>query len=1826
MITFRNNQIDREEIEMTTKTPQTDNRNSSGRSTLSTVLLVLICLIIGAIISNAITNRNSSDRIGRYDTASVSIASVHPTGEVPEKTNFTVEFTHGMVAEKNVGLELKNEIIRFEPEIIGKCKWIAVNKLRFYPFEPLAPATNYDAKIIGKFKSLDGLPLKGQLDFSFYTAPLKVENLYGSINYLAEENRGYAAELAVYFNHPVSEEQFKKHFEMNLLESDRKKTKLNYTILKTASDKKLRILSETLDRAQIDDGKIKVKITQGFRSKSGDLGLQKDYITAFGIETDLKVKQIKAVHNQSVRYIQVEFSTPLTTKNLKDYISIDPPMEFKIESNDRILKLRGAFKANNWYTVRIKRGLAGVDGRIILKDLKQKVKTGDLKPSIHFKNDGIYLPLSSSRQVSLETVNIDNVKVEVSKIFTNNLVQLMQNSGHYDYWYSVNKIGRKIETKELAIAGPKNETVSTFIDVGQYYQQGKKGIYQLIARDDERYWSSDSKLIMITDLGLTASLADDDLFVWVNSLSTLKPVPNATIKLYSNNNQLITSGKTNSKGVLIVKNLEILLEDEEFTPFLITSEKADDFSFMKFSSCRMPLTTFDIGGRNYLSNGYEAFLYADRDVFRPNDEAHIAAIVRGVGMSQPDSFPVKLKVLDPMDRSFEVFLKTMDQSGVLDFNLTIPDYAMTGNYIAQLLVADDEIGRLEFIVEDFIPDKTKVEVQTDKQKYKSGETIKIDVKGEYLFGPPAANNDVECKLLIKSFPYSNKKWADYTFGDSESKFSEVEIDLGAAKLNETGEYTFETKVPKNMKPPSALKGLISVSLKEIGGRAVSNNSEVTIHPYPYYIGLRQQVKGYAEIGKDYPLDFIIVNPDGVEETPEKLDVDVYQIIYNSVRRRGNDGRYHWVSDRSDELVDSFQIIPTENRTITYRPGDYGRYKIKVSSPDQNVSSTITFYASGWGYSPWSMENPDRIEIELDRKLYRVKDKAKILIKSPFPGKLLLTILREKVFDYRIVNMPENTATIEIPIKAEYKPNVYISATVIKSLDDFDGESPMRAFGISPLMVDSTDRKLQIEITSPDETQPGKTVNLSLKVKNKKGVSYLALSAVDEGILQLTDFKTPDPFNFFYGKKRLNAEYYDIFSYILPDLKKLASTPAGGGYDDERRKHLTPVGVKRVEPVSLWSGILKTDTNGKANISFEMPEFQGRLRIMAVGVNESYVGNSDVDMFVRDRIILKPTVPRFLTSLDEFTIPVSVFNMTDNDGTFEVKLAVDGDVKILDDAVRHIDIDNKKEKTVFFNMKVGNTIGAAAFHFTASNSTDKTSSLVNLPIRPSSPVITITDSVTISDGKPADIEFPQNFVEGTEGVKLIISAFPQIQFSKSLQYLLRYPHGCIEQTTSRVFPLLYFENLAKVVEPELFEENTAWYFVEEGISRIVSMQRYNGTFSYWPNGRSTNNWGSVYAAHFLVEARKAGYNVPDSAYEDTIKWLNGFVKNRLDSEYQMSRQVYACLVLSLAGKPPKSSINYFKDSKLDDLSVSAQFQLAHCYVLMGDEKTAKELLPADIQPVSVDRETGRNFRSSIRENAIMLMALHEISPDHPGVPVLATELSESSTFGRWYTTQDNAFALLAIGKVLQKHRDTKFTGKVMIDGEVFAQFDTDGLTKDDLAIKGKTVNVSISGTGQCYAYWQAWGVPTVPDFDEYDKGIRVTREYLDIDGKPLNYRKVKHGDLIVGKITMKALNKNLENVIIDDMLPAGFEIENPRILTRAKIPWVAKQDYRPDYVDMRDDRLLIYTSLTKNKYTIYYYTLRAVTKGHFTLPPVSAECMYDPSYTSVQSSGMITIVD
>lgn len=402
---------------------------------------------------------------------------------------------------------------------------------------------------------------------------------------------------------------------------------------------------------------------------------------------------------------------------------------------------------------------------------------------------------------------------------------------------------------------------------------------------------------------------------------------------------------------------------------------------------------------------------------------------------------------------------------------------------------------------------------------------------------------------------------------------------------------------------------------------------------------------------------------------------------------------------------------------------------------------------------------------------------------------------------------------------------------------------------------------------------------------------------------------------------------------------------------------------------------------------------------------------------------------------------------------------------------------------------------------------------------------------------------------------------------------------------------------------------------------------DNNFAYWPGGNSTNYWSSIFAAHFLVEARKAGYQVSDRIYKMMLEALQREAKREARGSHQLQRTAYAVYVLAAAGQPEKSTMLYLKNNRLNDLSDYSEFQLAGAFALSGDLDTALSMLPRNVAPTSDGvRESGRNFNSPVRAHAIMLDVLAEVHPDHPSVSRLVKNLTDAaSAKGRWQTTQENAFAFLAIGKILKQDVDAEYTGTITIDGERLAEFGPTDQRHTSKDWGGKRVRLSLEGTGNSYYQWKSFGVETGSSVEEFDRELQVRRRYLSEDGEPIADSVFKHGDLIVAEISVKALTADLENVVVVDMLPAGFEIENPRLESRAGIPWLSKKRFKPDYTDIRDDRLIFFGKFPRRKEQKFYYSLRAVTQGDFILPPVAAEAMYDPSKSSVASGGSIKIV-
>lgn len=1748
------------------------------------------------------------------------VVSVSPEGEVSPESNLEFNFSSAVVEDKRVDKFYdKEENIILRPKIPGKYKWVSNKKLRLFPYSRLKGATNYLVTIKPEICLAKNKWLIGKKKFKFNTPSLTIMQANSTYVYTTFPSIKRMIEWEIDFNYEVEPEDLKAHTSV-YSQARLISKKLTYQIQPAnIKAKRFKIITEPIEIKEDEEEEVVIRISKGLKPAEGKLGIEVDFLASHTITGKLKINEVYSHSEENLFWIKINFSSCVSAKLAQEYIQVNPKVKFDIEEQGNCLNLSGNFKPGEWYEVTILKGLMANDGTSLHQTFTQNVKIEDLEPFVKFEHQGKYLLRKGELNVSIKSTNIKKILVEVKLIFANNLVHLLNLSpegfDEYEYYYE-EYLSKKIYSEEINLQSERNKVSKTIFNLERFLETKRKGVFNLVVRDSENMWCGDGVVVIITDLGIIAKKSDDHLFVWINSLKKLTPIADVKIKLISKNNQLLAEGITNDDGVCTIENLKEKIED--FEPFIIVAEKDDDFSFLKFSDCIIPTHYFDIGGKEYLTQGYQAFIYSDRGVYRPDDKANLVALVRGKENSLPERFPVVLKIFDPLNRVFKEYKGSLNEQGAVDFELNIPNYALTGRYSAKLFIADKVAGETDFQVEEFIPDRIKVTVKPDKKEYQIGEQMLLDAEGIYLFGPPAAGKRTSGLCRITAWSFIPNGWENYSFGDPDRGFQDITLNLKEATLDENGRHRFDLIIPDNIKPAMALMGQIQIQVLEEGGRAVTQHHTVNIHPYPYYIGLRALSEGYAQIGKEYKIACVSVDKNGQKVMPNQLKVSVYRLVWESILKREESGYCKWISEKHEKLIKTFELKDTE---IGYTPSEYGEYKIMIEDPKTGVSSALHFYASGWGYAPWSLANPDKIKLELDKNDYQPGDTAKLLIKAPFPGKLLLSIEREKVLFYKTFKLEENTGLIDLPIREDYSPNVYLYATIIKELNVDEQITPVRAFGIIPLNVTPWDKKLNIKIASPEVIKPN--TELEINISTHKPDTYLTVMAVDEGICQLTDFKTPDIFDFFYGRRRLNLSSYDIYSYLLPEIKK--SLSSGGGIS---RKHLMPLSVKRVKPVSLYSGLIKTNEYGEMLVRFNVPQFQGQLRIMVVSFKDNCFNSAEKSIKVRDPIVLLPSLPRVLTANDSFKLPVSVYNGTKRNGQIKVTLSVNKLVSVVSERSKDIFVKANKEEVLYFDLIANRGIGKAIFKLTATGLGEKTFYEEELALRPASPVITLTGAGQITPEKPLLISLPGGWIPETQHSKLILSSLPEVKLSSGLQYLLKYPHGCLEQTTSSVFPLLYFSELAQQLEPELFKKHSAEYYLMEGIEKIQRMQLNNGVFSFWPEGRYVNSWGSIYASHFLVEAKKAGYPVNPESYKMMLNYLGEFVTHMPKNNWEIEQRVYACYVLALAGKPNRSAMSFLKEYNLKELPPYTRFQLAGAFAHSGDIKTAKAILPTEIHPqTGREMDTGKNFYSDTKSNAIMLDILVEILPTSPAIPVLVKALFGASDkkLGRWYTTQENAFALLALGKTFKKFKEAKFQGIVKINNKIYKEFSEKGLIIEDKMLAGKKIEISMSGKGSCFYYWQVFGIKEGETFPEYEKGITISRVYLDRNGNKIDLDNLKQGEIIVAKISAKAQKESLENVIICDMLPSGLEIENPRLEARSTIPWIDAQP-KTDYMDMRDDRLILYTSLMYDDWTTFYYTLRVVTKGEFILPPLSAECMYNPNYTAVGLSGRIKVTN
>ncbi|WP_394994889.1 alpha-2-macroglobulin [Emticicia sp.] len=1785
--------------------------------------------------------------IGCSKLNEVNIAARNFEDEIQQAQNLVFTFNKDLVSDSDLENWEAIEYVRIEPKVEGVFKWSAKNELVFSPSNGFKGATNYKAVVTKEIlrKSATKNYSVGNESFEFHTPHLQAQKVESY--WMKGADGKPIAKAKIDFNYPVQEIDIANFLKVAIENIDTK-----FNLNSSPNDQKVLLSLENAPSLK-DESPLKATIGKGVKI-AGSVGTTQEVVELECVLPSpyvVKVVDIESGFEKNQGFVKVITTQQIAADNLKDAFKIEPAVETQTEVIENGFIIKGFFSASEAYTLTIKDNLRGTLGAKLDAEITKDLFFGEMPASIEFTSKkGLYLSSKGSRNVGIRITNIPKVQLKVVKIYENNLLSYVRNNRYenYDYngeqstpngfnyntddqgLYSDIIIDRTIETGNLS----KLHGVSV-LNMPMPEQGKLRGVYLVNLNSNDEYYQNATKLVSVSDLGIIAKKSADgnELMVFVNSIIDAEPMGNVEIKLISTNNQIMETQKTDSKGVIIFENLKE--KAPNFNLAMITARTEDDFNYMLLEDTQIETSRFEVEGKRANSTGFDAFVYGDRDIYRPGETIHFNIVLRDAKWASADEIPLKIRLLLPNGREFKSFLKNTNTQGAIDTSIPLDRAAVTGTYTIEILNGNDVLLTSKSIsIEEFMPDRIKVDV-TAKDIYRSGEMVQMLATATNLFGPPASNRNYEMDFSLKRKAFFAKGFEGYSFDiQNDTKF---EHDLRQGTTDENGQAKQAFQLATTYQDMGLLEGKVFVTVFDETGRPLNRvkSFEVFTQETFYGIGLSDYYVG-THVPMNIPL--VAVSTEGKAKSA-RAEVSVYRIDYQTVVEK-TDGVIKYNSKRQEKLVQTKEVSFSSGKSsIKFIPQVSGEYEIRIAQTGAKSYSSRQFYAYGYGStssSSFEVSNEGQVLMEFDKEKYEIGDKAKVLMKTPFVGKMLITVEKGKVLEHFYVETDKKSAEIDIKITEEMLPNVYVTATLIRPMKSNDMPLTV-AHGFAPMKVEKPSNQLPIEIVAVKESRSKRKQKVTIKTKAN---TEITISVVDEGILQIKNFKTPDIYNYFYQKQALEVSSHDLYQFLFPELSLASSSTGGDGYNLEKR--VNPLSNGRSKLMSVWSGILKTGVGGEVEFEFEIPQFSGDLRIMAVAYKDEAFGSANANMKVKDPIVISTGAPKFLSPNDEVVIPVTITNTTKTATTTNVSVNLTGGLVLQSANNQSVTVPAGKEVRTMFSIKAPTAIGMGSIAVVVNGFKEKFSENIDLTIRPTTSLLKTSMSGVVLTGKTETINLVNDYMVGTAQASLLVSRSPMVQFAKQLDYLLGYPHGCIEQTISKAFPQLYFAEFTKTIAKNSRSLKVSgandWnpqFNVQAAIYKVENMQLASGAVSYWQGGESESWWGTAFAAHFLLESKKTDFEVNQGVLNKMLDYLttktsmqdltetdyiyneNGSWTTRTIAKHEM---IYSLYTLAMAGKANQPVMNYYK-SNLNLLTTDERYMLGASFAQIGDESSFKQLLPKDYTIENTQKQTGGSFASPIRNLAISLNSLVESDPENLQIPKLARILSQTIKSTPYLSTQESVFSFLALGKIAKRSGESDVTASLSVDNKILANFAGTDLSLEK-GVAGKLVSVAAKGKGSLYYFAQQEGLSATGTYKEEDVFLKVRRQFLSRTGQPIS-GSLKQNQLVVVKLSISStLGTPVENVVVTDMLPAAFEIENPRLNEDRNMTWI-KNASTPQHFDIRDDRINFYTTADATEKT-FYYLVRVVSRGKFILGPVAADAMYNGDYRSYSGGSKIVV--
>ena len=1778
----------------------------------------------------------------------VSLDYTNAKGEVPQLGNLVFRFSKSLYPDSLVNNWDSSEYISFEPRIRGRFRWNAPDELVFSPEQPLQPATEYKAHI-GKealrFSKYNDI--RDDDAVSFHTAPLQLGD--AQVTWVLQDENSHQAvpQITLHFNYPVAAEDIKDKLKVDVEGSS-----------KTYSVQTIGYTNDVLVRlngikAEDRSYETKVHIDKGLKPQKG-AGTEEEINTTLSIPSPyvLSINSVESEHDGTQGAVHIYTSQQLTGQNLAQFIHFEPAVNFTVDYEEGGITLRSdKFDAEQSYNFTIASGLRGKVGGVLREEYNGSVAFGELESEVKFTNSkAVYLSKKGGGNIEVRITNTPKIKVVVSKIYENNLLMAnrygytpndreesnsdesgegeIESGDDYSSEYSDALAGDIIYTKEIDTRSLPRSGNGRILNLSQIEDRipEARGIYHIMIRSTKDYWVRDSRFVSFSDIGLVAKQGDNKLFVFANSIKSATPVQGVTVNVYGANNQLVGTGTTNGDGAaevpIAVKNFS------GFKPAMVIAKTPDDFTYLPFNNTKVNLSRFEVGGKHVNATGLDTYIYAERDIYRPGERLNFSVVLRDRNWKSPGGIPVKLKLLLPNGKELRSLRKTLNDQGATDGSIDIADAAITGSYSLEVYSSNDVLlATKNFMIEEFVPDRIKVSAKLNKSYLRPSDVASLSLNAVNFFGPPAADRNYETNIQVKQKEFAPKKYPHYNFAlDNQHSFFDNSVREG--KTDASGNAIISYEVPAIYTDRGLLNASFYNTVFDETGRPVSRIVSTDIYTQDIFNGIGTDGYGYYPLNQPVKFDLATVNLDG-NAVEAQAQVQVIKHEYRTVLSR-NGSYFRYESQQQDKILLDQQVIVHGTSSMNFTPRTPGDYELRVYRPGASAYVSKSFYSYGaWGgdNSSFEVNTEGHIDIELDKEGYAAGESAKVLFKTPFSGRMLVTVETDHVLSYQYLDVAKKTASIDLKLTGDHVPNIYVTATLIKPHELSDIPLTV-AHGFQSIKVDDRSRKIPVAITASASVRS--RTHQKVRVQAIPG-SYVSLAAVDNGVLQVSDFQTPDPYTYYYQKKALEVNSYDMYPLLFPELRaRLSST--GGDASLDQSKRVNPMQAKRFKIMSYWSGLKKANGSGVAEFEFDIPQFSGQIRLMAVAFKDEKFGSAENTTTVADPLVLSSSLPRFMSPGDTVLVPVTISNTTGKAATGQASVQAAGPVKIVGSATQNVAINPNSEARVNFQVIADPSIGIGKVTVEVRALGEKFTDQTEISVRPPSTLQKISGSGSIVGGATQQINIPQgDMMPGSFRYDLVISKSSIAEVADQLRYLVQYPYGCTEQTVSAAFPQLYYADFSDLLGLKNGSGAAANTNVLEAIRKIKMRQLYNGAVTLWDDEHTENWWTTVYAAHFLLEARKAGFDIDNSLLETMLSYLANRLKNKLTINYYYNRNMvkkiapkemaYSLYVLALAGRAQVAVMNYYKANP-QLLALDEKYLLSAAYAVSGDRRSYTALLPGSFSGEESVQQTGGSFYSVLRDEAIALGTLVDVDPGNGQIPVMRKHVTDRLKTERYLNTQERAFSFLALGKIARGEKGSNVTAELKSNGKTVATINGDWKGSSE-TLHSNSVQLVTKGSGRLYYSWVAEGISASGKYTEEDNYIRVSRRFYDRFGKPIAGTTFRQNDLVIVELTLeKAYDSPIENIVLTDLLPASFEIENPRTKDLPGMDWI-KDASEPTALDVRDDRINFFVD-AYNPRQRYYYAVRAVSLGLFKQGPVSADAMYNGEIHSYHGAQTITV--